>query len=280
MKIALIQHHASHDLEDNLKRGRDAFEDAVREGAELVAFAELAFLPFLPQTRAEDQPDILSFAQTVPGPVTDIFSKLARRYGVVVVLNLFEREGDRTFDTSPVIDADGTLLGSTRMVHIMDGPGFHETGYYAPGDRSSFVYPTRAGKVGVAICYDRHFPEYMRGLGLLGAEIVVVPQAGILDEWGPGLYEGELQVASFQNGYFAALCNRVGKEKTHHFSGESYVTNPFGDVIARAPRDRDHLLFADCDLGLIAKSHAKRHFYPDRRPDVYRHFDPEKRTDR
>jgi beta-ureidopropionase len=278
MKIALIQQHATLDENDNLRRGRTAFEDAARNGAELIVYPELAFLPFLPQARAEDRPDALSRAQTVPGPVTDAFSALARRYSVVTVLNLFERDGGRTYDTSPVIDADGTLLGKTRMVHIMDGPGFHETGYYHPGDGTSFVFPTRAGKVGIAICYDRHFPEYMRGLGLLGAEIVVVPQAGILDEWGPGLYEGEIQIASFQNGYFGALCNRVGTETHLHFSGESFVTDPFGHVIARASRDRDEILFADCDLGLIGTSHAKRHFYPDRRPEVYGRFSLEKKT--
>ena len=93
----------------------------------------------------------------------------------------------------------------------MEGPGFHERGYYAPGPVRGFVFETQVGKIGVAICYDRHFPEYMRGLALQGAEIVVVPQAGILDEWGEGLYEGELRIASFQNGYFAALANRVGQ---------------------------------------------------------------------
>ena len=272
MKIALIQQHATADPDDNLRRGVSAFHHAAQEGARLVAFAELGFLPFLPQVPSRDDPEYRAHAQPVPGPLTEEFSALARRSGVVTVLNLFETDGRRTFDSSPVIDADGRLLGTTRMVHIMEGPGFHERGYYSPGNNPRFVYETKVGKVGVAICYDRHFPEYMRGLGLLGAEIVVVPQAGVLDEWGAGVYEGELQIASFQNGYFGALANRVGKETVLHFSGESFVTDPFGTVIARAPRDAESILFADCDLGLIEKSHAKRHFLPDRRPNVYRRF--------
>ena len=102
----------------------------------------------------------------------------ARELGVVVVLNLYERDGERGFDCSPVIDADGSLLGRTRMIHITDYPCFHEQGYYTPGDTGAPVYRTQAGAIGVAICYDRHYPEYMRALALGGADLVVVPQAG------------------------------------------------------------------------------------------------------
>lgn len=270
MKIALIQQRASADLDDNRRRGVSAFERAAREGAHLIAFAELAFLPFLPQIPGRDNPKFRDCAQPVPGPLTEEFGALAKRHGVVVVLNLFERSGEETFDSSPVIDADGRLLGTTRMMHIMDGPGFHERDYYTAGDNIRPVYETQAGKIGVAICYDRHFPEYMRGLGLLGAEIVVVPQAGVIDEWGEGLYEGEMRIASFQNGYFTALVNRVGRESVLYFAGESFVTDPFGTVIARAPRDADHILSAHLDFGLLEKSHARRHFLPDRRPEAYR----------
>jgi N-carbamoylputrescine amidase len=270
MKIALVQQQAGPDLDDNLRRGRAAFEEAARSGAGLIAFAELAFLPFLPQVPAADRPDYERFAQTIPGPLTEEFGALARRHGVVTVLNLFEREGGRTYDASPVIDADGRWLGTTRMVHIMEGPGFHERGYYTPCDRPRFVFDTAVGKVGVAICYDRHFPEYMRGLALLGAEIVVIPQAGVRDEWGEGLYEGEVRISAFQNGYFAALCNRVGREDVLDFAGESFVVDPAGNVLARSPSGRDHILIAECDLSLIASCHAKRHFLPDRRPDLYR----------
>ena len=270
MRIALIQQHAGKDPDDNVGRGKAAFEEAARGGAELIAFAELAFLPFLPRIPSAERPDVRSFAQTVPGPLTEEFAALARRHGIVTVLNVFEREGDRTYDASPVLDADGRWLGTTRMVHIMDGPGFHEQGYYAPGGSAPFVFTTRVGRIGVAICYDRHFPEYMRGLGLLGAELVVIPQAGVLNEWGEGLYEGEVQIAAFQNGFFAALCNRVGTEEELQFAGESFVADPGGRVIARAPSGRDRILFADCDLSAIPRSHAKRHFYPDRRPDIYR----------
>ena len=267
MRIALVQQHATGDPPENRARGRAAFLEAAKAGAGLVAFAELAFTRFYPQIPASSER--LSRAETIPGPTTDLFCGLARETGTVAVLNLFERDGDRTYDSSPVIDADGRILGVTRMVHIMEGPGFHERGYYAPGDRERFVFPTAAGQIGVAICYDRHFPEYMRGLRLAGAELVVVPQAGAVGEWTEGIFEAELQVAAFQNGYYAALVNRVGREERLEFAGESFVADPDGRVIARAPRGRDHILYADCDLGKNAACHAARHFLEDRRPSVY-----------
>ncbi|MGD8536310.1 MAG: nitrilase-related carbon-nitrogen hydrolase [Candidatus Aminicenantes bacterium] len=270
MKIALIQQHATSNYKQNLKRGINSFHKAAKAGAELIAYAELAFSPFLPQIPAAA--DGLDRAEPIPGPTTEQFSSLAKQYGVVAVLNVFERDGEKTYDASPIIDADGTLLGVTRMVHIMEGPGFHERGYYAPGENKNFVYETQAGRIGIAICYDRHFPEYMRTLGLQGAEIVIVPQAGALGEWTEGIFEAELQVAAFQNGYFAALVNRVGKEEVVHFSGESFVVDPHGRVIAQAPQEEDIILYADCDFSQIPQTPAKKHFLQDRRPDFYRGF--------
>lgn len=267
MKIALIQQHATRDLDNNMKRGIAAFHEAAKSGADLIAFAELGFLPFLPQVPAG--PDAPQNAEPIPGPTTEIFSQLARQYEVVAVLNLFEKAGEATYDASPVIDADGSLLGVTRMVHIMDGLGFYEKGYYTPGDTAEFVFETKVGKVGVAICYDRHFPEYMRNLGLLGAEIVVIPQAGALGEWTDGLFEAELRVAAFQNGYYTALVNRVGKEEHLHFAGESFVVDPDGKILAQAPPHEDTILYADVDLEYASRCTAKQFFLPDRRPEVY-----------
>jgi len=267
MRIALVQQHATPDRAANVARGLAALDHAAAAGAQLVCFAELAFECFHPQRRAAG--DVAALAETVPGPTTEAFAARARALGVVVVLNLFERDGDHTYDCSPVLDADGRLLGHTRMVHITDYEGFHERDYYAPGDCGAPVYDTKVGRVGVAICYDRHFPEYMRALALGGAELVVVPQAGTVDEWPDGLYEAEMRVAAFQNGYFVALCNRVGAEEVLSFAGESFVCAPDGGVVARARAGTDEILFADIDLSDVAGSHARRLFWPDRRPELY-----------
>jgi N-carbamoylputrescine amidase len=174
VKIALVQQQATSDIEDNLTRAQSAFIKAAQNGAQLIAFAELAFLPFLPQRPAA--PDSIKLGETIPGPTTRIFSDLAKEHHVVAVINLFERCGERTYDSSPVIDADGSILGVVRMAHIMEGQGFFEKGYYTPAEKPISVFQSQAGRVGVAICYDRHFPEYMRQLGLLGPDIVIIPR--------------------------------------------------------------------------------------------------------
>jgi predicted amidohydrolase len=267
MRIALVQQHATADKPRNVKRALHAVDEAAQHGAAVLCFAELAFEPFHPQRPADGNP--LRLAEPVPGPTTAAFAERARALGVVIVLNLYERDGERAYDCSPVIDADGRLLGRTRMVHITEYACFHEQGYYTPGDTGAPVYDTRAGRLGVAICYDRHYPEYMRALALAGADLVVVPQAGGVGEWPEGLYEGEMRVAAFQNGYFVALCNRVGEEERLTFAGESFVCAPDGRVIARAAALRDQILYADIDLSQAADSHARRLFLKHRRPELY-----------
>jgi N-carbamoylputrescine amidase len=268
MKIALIQQHATENINDNLTRAKSAFEKAADMGAQLIAFAELAFTPFYPQNKAAG--NLSELAETVPGPITNMFSELCREHSVVAILNLFEEKSGKTYDSSPVIDADGSILGAVHMVHIAELPCFHEKGYYAPGAGNDLVFDTAVGRIGVAICYDRHFPEYMRELGRLGAELVIVPQAGSVDEWPAGLYEAELRVGGFHNGYFTALCNRVGKEECLTFEGKSYVTAPDGRILAQSPALQDDILVVEIDLSECSDSHARKYFFPDRRPEIYR----------
>ena len=267
MKLALVQYQPTNDLNASVQRGLDALEEAAAAGAGLVVYPELAFTPFYPQHRAND--NVLELAEPIPGPTTNAFMDAARRLGVVVVINLFERDGDAAYDTSPVIDADGSLLGKTRMMHITDYACFHEQGYYTPGDTGMPVYDTAVGRIGVAICYDRHYPEYLRGLALAGADLVVVPQAGVKEEWPDGLFEAELRVGSFQNGNFMALANRVGDEDELAFAGESFVTDPFGQVVAQAPKGEEAILYVDIDLNDCYRSPARKLFLRDRRPSEY-----------
>ena len=266
-RIALVQQAATDDRSSNVAKGLAAVRTAASHGANIIGFAELAFDRFYPQVQATDE--LLQRAEPIPGPTTQQFSELAAELGVVLVLNLFELAGDRTFDSSPVIDSDGSLLGVTRMIHITDYPCFHEQGYYAPGDHGVEVYETQFGRIGVAICYDRHYPEYMRAMAVQRADFVFVPQAGAVDEWPEGLYEAEMRVASFQNGYFTALCNRVGEEAKLTFAGESFVCDPSGEVIARAGKLTEEILYCDLDRRLVGESHAQRLFFRDRRPELY-----------
>jgi N-carbamoylputrescine amidase len=276
MKLALIQCSASNDVETNLIKGLEYLEAAARAGANLVVYPELAFTPFYPQHRrvhyseciGNDMPP-LSLAEEIPGRTTDAFCAAAKKLGVVVVLNLYAREGKTAFDASPVIDADGTLLGVTRMMHITQYEGFYEQDYYTAAGNQAPVYNTAVGRIGVAICYDRHYGEYLRALALQRADVVVVPQAGALDEWPKGLFEAELRVGAFQNGYYMALANRVGQEDVLTFGGGSFVVDPAGRIVDQAPEISEAILYADLDLRRCEESHARQLFLRHRRPGIY-----------
>ena len=276
MKLALIQCSASNDLNANLAKGLESLEVAAQSGADLVVYPELAFTPFYPQHRRDRHAECqgnnlppLSLAEEIPGRTTQLFCEAAKRLGVVVVLNLYARDGNTAFDASPVIDADGRLLGVTKMMHITQYEGFYEQDYYTCAGNQAPVYDTVAGRIGVAICYDRHYPEYLRALALQGADMVVVPQAGALNEWPEGLFEAELRVGAFQNGYYMALANRVGEEDVLTFGGGSFVVDPMGNVVAQAPTTKPFILYTDIDFQRCEESHARQLFLRDRRPEIY-----------
>lgn len=268
MKLALAQQAAVADRVRNLELALENMAKAKRAGAGAIVFPELATERFFPQFPRRDE--FLSLAEPIPGPTSDRVAAAARDLALVTIFNMYEID-DRglRFDASPVFDADGRMLGVTRMVHIAEFEGFHEKGYYHPGDRGAPVYETRVGRVGVAICYDRHFPEYMRALGAGGAQIVAIPQAGALDEWPDGLFEAEVRTSAFQNGYFVGLANRVGREEKLTFAGESFVCDPQGQIVARGRRLQEDLVVADIDPGSAAGSTSRRLFWRDRRPELY-----------
>jgi N-carbamoylputrescine amidase len=269
VRLALAQIEAVSDSHGRLDRVLRAMRAARDGGAQVVGFPELAGLPFFPQHERFE--GAARLAEPIPGPAAERIAREARELQLVTVYNTYEvtTEG-RYFDSSPVFDADGALLGVTRMVHIPDYACFHERAYYTAGDRDPPVYDTAAGRIGVAICYDRHYPEYMRALGLGGAQLVIIPQAGTLSEWPEGMYEAEVRTAAFQNGYFAALCNRVGKEERLTFAGESFVVDPHGRMLARGKQLKEDIVFADLDLAQCDTSPARSLFWRDRRPDLYR----------
>jgi N-carbamoylputrescine amidase len=267
MRLALAQLSATEDRAHNLNRALGAMDEAAQAGADLIVFPELALDRFFPHQRCDQ--GARDLAEPIPGPTCQKVAAKAAEHALVTVFNLYEVDGEQTYDSSPVFDADGSLLGVTRMLHICDYEGFHEQDYYHPGDSGAPVYETQAGRIGVAICYDRHYPEYMRALALAGADLVVIPQAGALGEWPEGLFEAEVRTAAFQNGYFAALCNRVGVEPTLTFAGESFAVDPAGRILARGKTLEDDLLLVDLDLNLCQQSTGRRLFRRDRRPELY-----------
>jgi N-carbamoylputrescine amidase len=197
----------------------------------------------------------------------------AKKYSMVIIVPLYEVESTGVYyNTAAVIDADGTYLGKYRKNHIPQvAPGFWEKYYFRPGNLGYPVFQTKYAKVGVYICYDRHFPEGARDLGLNGAEIVFNPSATVagLSEY---LWKLEQPAHAVANGYFVGAINRVGREEPWNigeFYGQSYFCDPRGKMLAEAKRDRDELVIADLDLDVIKEVRNIWQFYRDRRPDTY-----------
>ncbi len=246
-------------------------EDAGRKGVQLLCLQELFYGPYF---CAEQEKRWYDLTERIPdGPTTKMMQEVARRTGMVIVLPIYEEEMTGVYyNSAAVIDADGKYLGKYRKHHIPHvAPGFWEKFYFRPGNLGYPVFDTAAGRVGVYICYDRHFPEGARILGLNGAEIVLNPSATVagLSEY---LWKLEQPAHAVANGYFVGAINRVGFEQPWNigeFYGQSYFCDPRGQFVAQASRDKDELVVADLDLGMIQQVRNTWQFFRDRRPETY-----------
>jgi N-carbamoylputrescine amidase len=227
----------------------------------------MGFCRFFPQFRAD--PRYFDWAEPVPGPTVARLREVARRCQIAIVANLFERASPgEYYNCSPVIDTAGQLLGLSRMAHIAEAPYFNEKFYYRPGDGDFRVFPAAGTQLGVAICYDRHYPEQLRILALRGCEILLVPLAAISrEQW--AMFEMEMQVASFQNQYFSVVVNRAGREEEMEFVGRSFVTDPYGNVIARLADGKADLAVVEIDTGKIDGARRVIPHLRDRRAELY-----------
>lgn len=246
-------------------------EQAGRKRVQVLCMQELFYGPYF---CAEQEKRWYDLTERVPeGGTVRLMQKLAKKHRMALIVPLYEVEIPGVFyNTAAVIDADGTYLGKYRKHHIPHcHPGFWEKFYFTPGNLGYPVFETRYAKIGVYICYDRHFPEGARVLGLNGAEIVFNPSATVagLSEY---LWELEQPAHAVANGYFIGAINRVGREKPWDigaFYGKSYFCNPRGKIVAQASRDKNELLVADLDLEMIQEVRATWQFYRDRRPETY-----------
>ena len=246
-------------------------EEAADRGVEVLCLQELFYGPYFP---AEQHDRWRQLAEQTPGgPTVRLMQELARKHRMVMVVPVYEEEMTGVFyNTAAVLDSDGSYLGKYRKTHLPHlAPGFWEKFYFRPGNLGYPVFNTARGKVGVYICYDRHFPEGARALGLAGAEMVFNPSATVagLSEHLWGLEQPAHAVA---NGYFLGAINRVGVEQPWEigeFYGSSYFCNPKGQIIAQGSRDRDEVIAADLDLDEISEVRTIWQFYRDRRPDTY-----------
>jgi len=245
-------------------------EDAAKKGVQILCLQEIFNGPYFCPGQAVRWYDA---AEEVPGPTTAILAEYAKKHSMVIVVPVYEREQAGVFyNTAAVIDADGKYLGKYRKNHIPQvNPGFFEKFYFRPGNLGYPVFQTAYAKVGVYICYDRHFPEGARALGLNGAEIVLNPSATVagLSQY---LWKLEQPAHAVANGYYVGAINRVGTEAPWNigkFYGSSYFVNPRGELLVTASEDKSELITADLDLGMIEEVRKTWQFYRDRRPETY-----------
>ena len=244
---------------------------AARRKAQILCLQELFYGPYF---CAEQETRWYQMTERVPeGPTVQLMRTLARKHSMVLIVPIYEIDQPGIYyNTAAVIDADGRYLGKYRKTHIPHcHPGFWEKFYFRPGNLGYPVFDTAYAKVGVYICYDRHFPEGARALGLHGAEIVFNPSATVagLSEY---LWRLEQPAHAVANGYFVGAINRVGVEspwRIGEFYGQSYFCDPRGQIMAEAPRDKDAVVVADLDLDMIEEVRSVWAFYRDRRQDTY-----------
>jgi len=269
VRAALVQAVWTGDKESMIAHHEEQARLAAAEGAQVICFQELFYGPYFCQVQ---ESKFYEYAESVPGPVTERFAKLAGELGMVMVLPVYEIEQPGfLYNTAAVIDADGTYLGKYRKHHLPHLPGFWEKFYFRPGNGGYPVFETAVGRIGVYICYDRHFPEGWRALGLNGAQIVFNPSAtsaGLSDH----LWKLEQPAAAVANEYYIGAINRVGVEEYGDdvFYGTSYFVGPEGRLVGAAgATDAGELIVRDLDLDLIDTVRNKWAFYRDRRPDAY-----------
>jgi N-carbamoylputrescine amidase len=270
VRAAIVQTEWTGDKDTMIKKNADYAREAAKQGAKVMCFQELFYGPYFCQVQDNEHFD---YAEPIPdGPTTKLMQDLAKETGMVLVVPIFEMEQEGFYyNTAAVIDADGTYLGKYRKNHIPHVKGFWEKFYFRPGNMGYPVFDTAVGKVGVYICYDRHFPEGWRALGLNGAKIVFNPSA---TSRGLSMYLWNLEqpAAAVANEYFIGAINRVGQEPfgDNDFYGSSYFVDPRGQIIDGSASDTDEeLVIRDLDLDLIEEVRQQWAFYRDRRPDAY-----------
>jgi N-carbamoylputrescine amidase len=277
--IALLQAACSTDTAANLKRTVAAAERAARRGAQIVCTQELFRSQYFCQS--EDHANF-ELAETIPGPTTKAFQKLARKHKVVVIAAVFEKRAAGVYHNSAaIIDADGSLLGVYRKMHIPDDPLFYEKFYFTPGDLGFRAWRTRYGRIGVLICWDQWYPEAARLTALRGAEILFYPTA---IGWHPAEKKrhGHRQHSAWEtiqrshavaNGCYVAVANRIGHETLSEagieFWGQSFIAGTSGEIIAKASLDREEILMSELDLAQVETTRTHWPFLRDRRIDAY-----------
>ncbi len=275
VKIAAIQNNCFTDVQANIEQAVQSIHKAADAGAQVICLQEMFTSLYFCQSEEHINFDL---AEPIPGPTTEYLCEVAASREVVIVAGLFEKRAAGLYhNTAVVIDADGSVVGVYRKMHIPDDPFFYEKFYFTPGDLGFDAFDTRFGRIGVCICWDQWFPEAARLTALAGAEILVYPTAiGWLAEDKPVYGESQLNAwqtmmrsHSIANGVFVVAPNRVGVESNIEFWGASFITDPYGNFLSTAGRESAEIITAQCDLDLLNTARTHWPFLRDRRIDAY-----------
>ncbi len=275
VRIALVQTASEHVPGLNLEKAVGRCREAADRGARIVCLQELFRSDYF---CIEENHASFALAESIPGPSTEALSAIAREKKIVIIASLFEQRAPGLYhNTAAVIDADGSLLGLYRKMHIPDDPGFYEKFYFTPGDLGFRTFETHHGKIGVLVCWDQWYPEAARLTALSGANILFYPTAiGWARDEKPDVkkaqhdaWETVQRGHAICNGVFVAAANRIGTEGHLNFWGASFVSDPFGRLLARATHDREEILLVDCDLSIVGDTRRHWPFLRDRRIDAY-----------
>lgn len=273
--LGLIQMQASSDPKINFQKAVEKIREVSQKGAQIICLEELFQAPYFCQSQDHEN---FRLAEAIPGPTTTKLSEIARKEKVVIIAPIFEKRTEGIYHNSAaVIDADGSLLGTYRKMHIPDDPHFYEKFYFAPGDKGFQVFTTKYARIGVLICWDQWFPEAARLTALRNAQILFYPTAiGWHDSEPKEVVKTQLegwQVVqrghAVANAVFVAVTNRVGREGELTFWGNSFVADPFGKIVAEAGQEREENLIVACDLRQIEQTRQHWPFFRDRRIDAY-----------
>lgn len=264
MRIALFQMKNQGSADLNLEISLVGIQEAAACGADLILFPEVQLSEFFPQYPGKD---VRGYRLGLDSPEVAALRDACRENHIMASPNLYLEMEGMAYDANLLIRKDGSIGGIQKMVHIADAPQFHEQDYYTPSDDGFRVFDTEYGKIGIVICFDRHYPESIRTEALRGADLILIPTANTKAEPGE-MFEWELRVQAFWNSVAIVMCNRVGTEGEMQFSGESIVVDANGEVVMKAD-DTEQILYVDVDLSESARIRRSRPYTSLRRPELY-----------
>ena len=265
MRIAIAQMKNEGTIEKNLKKSISLIKEAAENNTDLILFPEVQLTEFFPQY---EKKDVRQYRLQIDSDEVKAFQTVCKEACIMAVPNIYLEEGGNAYDASMLIDNRGEIIGIQKMVHVAQAKQFYEQDYYTPADDGFKVFETEFGKIGIVVCFDRHYPESIRTETLMGADIILIPTVNTKSEPSE-MFEWELRVQAFHNSVAIAMCNRVGSESEMIFSGESIVVDANGNVLVKAD-DKEQILYVDIDLCESNKIRERKPYTNLRRVELYK----------